>query len=244
MPDLATYQRRFVDALDGTRPWHPALSVYRNTALKGAIDALADNHPTVSTILGATAFLALAADFVADVPPQSPVLADYGAGFGDWLEAQPIAQVLPYISAVAQIDRLRVESHLAAEADVLDPRALTAISAEHWSASGAVLHPATRFAWFTVPAPSIWLAHIADGDDDIAPEWRAEGVLVTRRFGAVTAYAINAAEHRILFGLRLGETVGQAAAVAATLYPDADISAAFRKILAGGALSSLRNKGF
>lgn len=243
MPDLATYQRRFVDALDGTRPWHPALTVYRNTALKGAIDALADNHPTVSTILGATAFLALAADFVADAPPKSPVLADYGAGFADWLETQPIAQVLPYLSAVAQIDRLHVESHLAAEGDMLDPQALARVSAEQWSGSAALLHPATRFAWFTVPAPSIWLAHLGGDAGEIAPEWCAEGVLVSRRHGAVVVRTINAAEHRILFGLRLGETIGQAAAVAATLYPQSDISTAFRRILASGALSSLRNKG-
>lgn len=243
MPDLATYQRRFVDALDGTRPWHPALTVYRNTALKGAIDALADNHPTVSTILGATAFLALAADFVAEMPPQSPVLADYGAGFADWLENQPVAQVLPYLSGIAQIDRLRVEAHLAADDAVLDPRALAPVSAEQWSASSTRFHPATRFAWFTVPAPSIWLAHLDGGTDEIAPDWRAEGVLITRPRSAVTACRINAAEHRILFGLRLGETIGQAAAVAATLYPQTDISTAFRRILASGALSSLRKTG-
>lgn len=244
MPDLATFQRDFVDTLDGRRAGHPLLAVYRNTAFKGAIDALSDNYPTIVMILGTSAFVALAADFVAESPPDSPVLAGYGSGFADWLEAQPIAQALPYLSGVARIDRLRTEAHLAAEGQLLDPADLTAISAERWSKSAAALHPATRFGWFTVPAPSIWLAHLDPHAAEIAPEWRAEGVLLTRRDGAVMAQRIGAAAHRILFGLRLGETIGQAAAVAAGLYPDADITGAFRDILASGALSSLKTKGF
>lgn len=244
MPDLATFQRDFVATIDGSRAGHPLLAVYRNTAFKGAIDALADNYPTIALILGSDMFVALTSEFVSDIPPESPVLAAYGAGFADWLEAQPIAQALPYMSGVARIDRLRTESHLAAEGDTLDPASLSCISAEQWSKSAALLHPATRFGWFTVPAPSIWLAHLDPHAAEIAPEWRAEGVLLTRRDGAVIAQRIGPAEHRILFGLRLGETIGQAATVAAGLYPDSDITSAFRDILASGALSSLKTKGF
>jgi hypothetical protein len=244
MSDLAHFQRDFVAILDAAQPGHPALAVYRNTAIKGAIDALADNYPTVAMILGGTTFRALAADHVMASPPDSPVLAAYGTGFAEWLESQPIGQALPYLSGVAQIDRFRTESHLAAEGDVLDPLALAAVSADQWSASRVAFHPATRFAWFTVPAPSIWLAHLDVEAGDIAPEWRPEGVILTRRDGAVTARRIAAADHRILFGLHLGETIGQAATAAARLYPDTDITAAFRDILAGGALSSLKKKGF
>jgi hypothetical protein len=244
MSDLAHFQRDFVAALDAAQPRNPALAVYRNTAIKGAVDALADNYPTVAMILGEAAFRALAADHVMASPPNSPVLAGYGAGFPDWLELQPICQALPYLSGVAQIDRFRTESHIASEGAALDPAALAAISAETWSASAVTLHPATRFAWFSVPAPSIWLAHLGVHEGDIAPEWRSEGIILTRLHGAVTARRIAAADHRILFGLRVGETIGQAATAAAALYPQADITAAFRDILAGGALSTLKKKGF
>ncbi|MBN8814383.1 MAG: putative DNA-binding domain-containing protein [Sphingomonas sp.] len=244
MPDLATYQRQFVETIDGKRHGDPILGVYRNTSVKGAIDALADNYQTVLMVVGESTFVALAIDFVADCPPDSPVLAAYGAGFADWLEMQGIGRTLPYLSGIAQIDRLRVESHLAADGDVLDPLQLTSVSAEQWSASAAVLHPATRFGWFAVPAPSIWLAHLDPHAAEIAPEWRAEGMLLTRREGAVIGQRIGAAEHRILFGLRIGETISQAATAAAGLYPHADITGAFRDILASCALSSLKTKGF
>ena len=168
--------RDFVAALGDAQPRNPTLAVYRNTAIKGAVDALADNYPTVAMILGEATFRALAADHVMASPPNSPVLAGYGAGFPDWLELQPICQALPYLSSVAQIDRFRTESHIAPEGAALDPTALAAVSAETWSASAVTLHPATRFAWFCVPAPSIWLAHLDAHEGDIAPEWRSEGI--------------------------------------------------------------------
>jgi len=243
MSDLANYQRDFVAALDGERSAPPLIAVYRNTAIKGATDALADNYPTVAQILGEQAFAAIAAAFVDRCPPDNPVLASYGAGFADWLEGHEFGQALPYLSGVAQIDRFQTESHLAAEAPILAPSMVEGLSAEQWSASTAVLHPATRFGWFTVPAPSIWLAHLEPTVEEIAPAWIAEGVLVTRRDGAVVAERIGAAQHRILFGLRLGETIGQAAGITAGLYPNADITGAFRDILASGALSALKIKG-
>ena len=243
MSDLANYQRDFVAALDGKRGAPPLIAVYRNTAIKGAVDALADNYPTVAAILGEQAFAALAVAFVDQCPPDNPVLAAYGAVFFEWLESHEIGQNLPYLSGVAQIDRFQTESHLAAEATTLAPAMVAGLSAEQWSASRASFHPATRFGWFTVPAPSIWLAHLEPLADEIAPLWCAEGVLMTRLDGAVLARRIGAAEHRILFGLRLGETIGQAALATAALYPNANITAAFREIVASGALSGLKTEG-
>jgi len=243
MSDLADYQRDFVAALDGGNGAPQLLAVYRNTTVKAAIDALADNYPTIAMILGGEAFVMLATEFVGDFPPESPVLAAYGAGFADWLKAHPFGEALPYISAIAEIDRFQTEAHLAADAPALSPAVIAGLSAETWSASTTVLHPATRVGWFTVPAPSIWLAHLEADAGEIAPAWIAEGVLVTRPDGAVVARRINAAQHRILSGLRIGETIGQAASATAALYPNADITGAFREILVSGAISALKTKG-
>jgi len=243
MSDLANYQRDFVAALDGKIGPPPLIAVYRNTAIKGAIDALADNYPTVAAIIGEQAFAALVVGFVEDCPPDNPILAAYGASLPDWLESHEIGLSLPYLSGVALIDRFQTESHLAAEAPTLVPDTIASLTAEQWSASRVAFQPATRFGWFTVPAPSIWLAHLDANPGEIAPDWIAEGVLITRQDGAVAARRIDAAQHRILFGLRIGETIGQAATATATLYPNANITGAFREILASGALSALKTKG-
>jgi hypothetical protein len=240
MSDLANFQRDFIAAIDGATVSPPMLAVYRNTSMKGAVDALADNYPTVAMILGEEAFVSLAIAFVRHAPPDNPVLAAYGAGFADWLETHEVSAMLPYLSGVAQIDRWQTEAHLAPDAPCLSPALVATMTAAEWSASKAVLHPAVRFGWFSLPAPSIWLAHRKADVEEIAPDWRAEGVLLTRQHGAVIGRPIGAAEHRILFGLRIGETVGRAASVTASLYPQANITGAFRDIVASGALSTLR----
>lgn len=243
MPDLATFQQEFLQQIDRGAFAHPALAVYRNTAALGAVTAITDNFPTVTAIIGADAMRGLAAEFTSELPPDSPILARYGGEFPDWLEAHPIGEELPYLADVARIDRLRTEAHLAADAPEFGLEDLARLTAEEWTRCRVTLHPATRVGWYTVPAPSIWVAHPFSDDAEIAPDWHAEGILVTRSEGAVGGWVIDACEHRILHGLRLGETVGQVSLAAARLYPDNNITRAFRKIVASGALSSLKMKG-
>jgi hypothetical protein len=243
MPELAAFQQDFLRRIDDPATARGPLAVYRNTGLLGAIGALADNFPTVARIVGAEAMEALAAEFVAAAPPRSPILADYGGGFARWLVSHPVAEELSYLSAVAEIDRLRVESHLAGDAPEFGLEDLVRLTSEEWTRCRVVLHPATRIGWFAVPAPSIWLAHRDPEPDEIAPDWRPEGILVARRQGAVSGFVVDRCGHRILHGLRLGETVGQAALAASRLYPAGNITRAFRKIVASGALTSLKMKG-
>nr|WP_166179923.1 DNA-binding domain-containing protein [Altererythrobacter segetis] len=243
MCELATFQQEFLHQIDHATFAHPAMAVYRNTVAVGAITAVIDNFSTVAALVGPKAMKALAQEFVRDVPPDNPILARYGGAFPSWLAEHPLADELPYLADVARIDRMRTEAHLAADAPEFGLEDVARLTAEEWTRCRVTMRPATRIAWFAVPAPSIWVAHpVADGTE-IAPEWQAEGILVTRSEGAVGAWVIGACEHRILHGLRLGETVGQAALAASRLYPGDNITRAFRKIVASGAFSSIKMKG-
>jgi hypothetical protein len=243
MLELAAFQQDFLRRIDDPAAARDGLRVYRNTSLLGAITAIADNFPTVAQIIGSETMAAVATEFVEATPPRSPILAGYGAEFPCWLEAHPLAEDLPYLSGVAEIDRLRVEAHLAADAPEFGLEDMVRLTAEEWARCRVTLHPATRVGWFTMPAPSIWVAHLEPDLDEIAPDWRPEGILIARRGGAVTGWVIDGCGHRILHGLRLGESVGQAALAASHLYPAGNISRAFRKIVASGALTSLKMKG-
>ncbi|MGZ5715039.1 MAG: HvfC/BufC family peptide modification chaperone, partial [Caldimonas sp.] len=59
---LDAFQRDFAAALlaepaeAGAIAAQPGFAVYRNTVLRGCIDALAANYPTVAQLLGAEAF--------------------------------------------------------------------------------------------------------------------------------------------------------------------------------------------
>ena len=113
-PDLASFQRRFVRAIDS--PATGALAVYRNTVIHGAVEALRSNYPVVAQIVGDEMLEGIAVEYASANPPRSPVLALYGEAFPDWLKQQVWVADLPYLPDVAAVERLHVECLMATEA--------------------------------------------------------------------------------------------------------------------------------
>jgi hypothetical protein len=232
LPDLATFQRRFAATID--QPVGGAMAIYRNTVIHGAVEALAANYPVVAQIVGAEMFEGIALDFTFERPPHTPVLALYGDDFAEWIEQQLWTGDLPYLSDVARVERLHVEALAGADAEPLssvDDAILATLRLK--------LHPAVRFSWLQTPAMSIWLAHQQSFRSTIEPEWKHEGAL----FARPTAFMmhklrIGRPAHRLLFGIRLGETVGASLAAADALYPDADGKALFASLLNLGAFAA------
>lgn len=234
MPDLAHFQDAFAEALLAEAPLGrlaraPGFAVYRNTCAQGAVEALRATYATVDCLLGEEGFTAAALAFRAEQPPESPVLARYGAGFPGFLARQPWTSELPYLADVATLDRLWLEAHLAP--DRLPPNAPAG------PALRLRLHPAARFAWLETPAVTIWLAHRSpSGFDDLEPEWRPEGALFTRRGLAVGLEPIERIEHRMLAAAAAGAEVAAIAAAVAAEAPGADVATLFSRLIARGAL--------
>jgi hypothetical protein len=230
-PDLATFQRGFIAAIDA--PATGPLSVYRNTVVHGAVEALRSNYPVVAQIVGEEMFEAIAVEHNATTPPRSPVLANYGEQFAEWLGVQAWIADLPYLPDVARVERLHVECLMAGDGEALHDAAVDL------SRVRLNLHPAVRFTWLQTPAMSIWLAHQRPLASAIEPEWKPEGALFVRPspFIMHTPH-IGAAAHRILSGIRLRERVGQALSAAARLYPGEDADAVFASLLNMGAFAA------
>lgn len=110
-----------------TAPWlsalrsQPGFAVYRNTVHKACIDALQANYPTVCALVGEEWFRAAAGLFVQARPPTDGRLMAYGEGFAHFLQGFEAAAGLPYLPAVARLDRCWTESHLAADAPCWTP---------------------------------------------------------------------------------------------------------------------------
>lgn len=229
LPDLANFQRQFAATID--QPVGGAMAVYRNTVIHGAIEALAANYPVVIQIVGEEMFEGIAVDFASAHPPRSPVLALYGEEFAEWIEQQPWAVDLPYLADVARVERLHVESLTAADGEPV-------ASVDDYDLK-LKLHPAVRFNWLQTPAMSIWLAHQQTLPTAIEPEWKHEGALFARPAPFVMhKLRIGRPAHRILFGIRLGETATTSLAAAARLYPDCDGKALFASLLNLGAFAA------
>lgn len=239
MSELATFQRNFADQLERPLPTHSPMRVYLNTTLLGALDALSANFPVTREIVGTSGFEALALAFARRHPPSGPILALYGNEFPEWLASQDANRELPYLSDVARCEQLRNEALFAADAPVLGADALAALTPDQLLALKLRPHSAMRFGWFVTPAMAIWLAHQTGFDGELAPEWRSGGAIFTRQGSGVCGFELDAPSHRLLAGMRLGETLGAATRAASLLYPESRLGGCFGRLVNCGAFAAL-----
>jgi hypothetical protein len=239
MPDLNAFQAQFVTLVD--RPDAPlsALTIYRNTSLSAAMQALADNFPVVSELVGDELFGALCLGFAEVSPPSSPILARYGADFPDWLSKQPIADEISYLADVARCERAFLDTLFAADADLLTGADLAHLTPETLLGLKLTVHPAVRFGWLSTPAIDIWLAHRRPVAREIVVDWQANGYLFTRPGLDPLGRVLGRPAHRFLSGLRIGETLGAAAEAVSTLYPDTDIGDLLATLLGAGCFACI-----
>jgi len=213
------------------------VAAHGNMLLSALVDMLRRAYPVTARILGKCGFDAAALDFARRFPSTNPDPPNgYGGDFAEFLAEQlPIADSL-FLADLAALDWLWTEAHLATDAPVLDLGDLAHDDEIAWTIHRLPLHPAAGFIWLKTPAVTVWQAH-QKGRDTIAPDFRAEGALVTRKDGRVALRSITRPEHRRLAGLRLGEGISQAAEATAALYPEADVSAVLAKLVRSGAFA-------
>ena len=250
MSELQAFQDAFAEALATRTPapiaaWLPSpeagetgLAVYRNTIAKGCIDALAANFPTVASLVGEDWFRAAAALFAREHPPRRAALLAYGEGFADWLERFPPVADLPYLPAMARLDRLWTTAlfapeaePLAAEAFALDPQAL--------AEARAILHPSLAFAGFDSGLPGLWLAARQPDPGEMALSPEPQAILIVRPADTVHSRLIDAAGLAFLTAVRDGATLGEAITAAAQADPHADLASLFAALIADGVFSGL-----
>ncbi len=218
----------------------PAFAVYRNTVMKGCLDALQANFPAVARLVGEEWFRAAAAVFAAGELPREASLLRYGERFPEFLAGFPPAADLPYLAAVARLDRLWIESHAAADHDALDPAAIAALGPEALAATVLEPHPAARWAWSPeAPAFTIWRANREEGTGLGEIDWRGEGALLTRPQDAVRATPLDEAGCRFLDACARGLPVTDALDAALAADAATDFARLAATLLEAGAFARL-----
>ena len=221
----------------------PGFAVYRNTVIKGCIDALQANFPAVSRLVGEDWFRAAAALHARARPPFDARLLLYGADFPEFLAGFAPAADLPYLSGVARLDRFWTEAHVAADALALEPSALARLAPGQLGDLVLQPHPAARWAWFDgQPIYTLWqrnrcsaLENMASGD---ALDWTGEGALLTRPGGVVAWRALEAGGCAFLDACAAGQPLALAADAALARQADCDLARLMAALLQAGAFCS------
>jgi Putative DNA-binding domain len=235
---LAAFQQDFAAALlDPERDMPRAFAVYGNTVMKGCIDALQANFPSVDRLVGEEWFRAAAAVFVRAHSPRLPMLLEYGHEFPGFLAAFEPAGEFPYLAAVARLDRFWTEAHVARDEAVLDARSLAGFDPDRLGGLRLRPHASARWAWFDVPAYTIWSRQRGrESGGDVT--WQGEGALVARPGDAVHWIALDQAHCAFLDACTQGQTLAEAAEAAVGALPGADLAALMRRLLEAGAFAN------
>ena len=216
----------------------PAFAVYRNTVMKGCIDALQANYPAVTRLVGEQWLRAAAAVHVRQSPPTDPVLMQYGAGFAEFLTGFEPAAELSYLPDVARLDRYWTEAHAAPDDNALDPAIVAGLAPEALASMVLRPHAAARWAWFPdAPVYTIWSRNRADELTGGDPDWKAEGALLVRPGDTVRWLAVDAAACAFLAACANRLTLAAAANAALQVQADTDLARLMSTLLTAGAFS-------
>lgn len=250
MSALAAFQDDFVRAIGSSSApgdWpdamaslatQPGFAVYRNTGLAARIDALEAGYPAVVALVGREWFRAAASTFADTTPAASPMMAEYGEGFPDFLRTFGPARDLPFLAPVALIDLHHGKTQRARSVPALTGDAFLSLAqggAEAIGSARLTLRPSTRFARFDTNAPTVWLdargLEVADG---IAFGTDPEAILLTRRDGAVLAERLREGAFPLLEAIRAGATIAAACESAWTIEPDIDALGVLNRLVEVG----------
>jgi hypothetical protein len=236
----AIYGDRDLDSSVATLIVQPGFAIYRNTIIKGCIDALQANYPTIERLVGTEWFRAAAAIYVRETRPTNVSMMEYGKTFADFLEQFEPAKELPYLADVARLDRFWIKSHTALDEEPIDPTVLGKLPPEELAQ--AVLHPlaSAHWIWFSAqPIYTIWSVN-REGKtlaDDI--EWVGQGALLLRHDGVVSWRSLEQGACAFLDACATGLPLERAANAAVEVQPSLDIAHMLSDLLAAGVFTSV-----
>lgn len=210
-------------------------NVYRNNVMVSLCDALGQTFPVTRQMVGDEFFAAMAREFVSRHPPQSPILAQYGKGFPDFIcDFGPVAS-LPYLADLARLEFFQVEAFHAADAVPFEPGVLATFGPGQLPDLRFRAHPATRIITSPFAIASLWFAHHGQGDlGDIDPA-QPESVLITRPDFAVRLYRLPQGAFPFFSSVLAGHPLGVSAQEALLGDKTFDLPGALALLMESGA---------
>jgi hypothetical protein len=250
MPSLAEFQRDFAAQLRAPLPVDAAgplagLSVHRNTFMKGLVDALLANYPTVAVLMGDAWTAEAAIAYARQCPPHHAVLARYGESFPDFLRGLDVARDWSCLPGVAELDLAWTQSLLAPDVPALVPARLTEMDPSALGSLQLTLHPGAHPVVCAHSAVTVWRANRppAVPPAELLIEDAEEAALILRAPDGVTCLPLDAAARTFIESLASGNNIATATCAALAAEPHADFAAIWSALLIHGAFADIGNGG-
>ncbi len=192
------------------------LQIYRRAVAGTLVRALGEIHPVCRRLTGEEFFDAMARAHIRHTPSRSPDLADYGAGFADFISGFPPAAALPYLGDVARLEWCWHRAFHAAAAPALDTAALAAISPDEQPDLRFLLPPSATLLDSDWPVHRIWQVNQPDyrGEEEISLDEGGSRLMLWRQGRQMRIDELDEREWWLLNQFQAGLTLGELGAPA------------------------------
>jgi hypothetical protein len=222
--------------LEDGLPTAERLAVYRNNVVSSLTTALKDVFPAVCRLVDERFFDYAAHAFLTARPPERPCLAEYGAGFADFLAGFPPCRELVYLPDVARLEWLIHAAAHAADAVPATPTALHGFAPGDTPRLTFRFQPSLALIASPWPIDRIWGANKPDGVAEEAIDIDAGGATleVRRRDSEIAVRALPAANFAFRRVLHGGGQLEAAAEAAFAEDGDFDLARALVELFSDG----------
>lgn len=201
----------------GSKDQRRRFDIYRNNRAASLIDSLRSTYPAILSLVGEQFFSAAARGFIDRHAPTGPVMAEYGAGFGEYLSTLPNTGSVPYLQDIATLEWSWLQAYHSADGSVLTLEALAQAGLENISDLQLTQHPALFTLQSQWPVGSMWSVCTNQAEGLTAADinlTNAEAVVITRPSLEVLTNVVPASGHCFLLALMEGKSIGEAAELA------------------------------
>lgn len=189
------------------------LAVHRGGYPARVEAAVADTYPAVAHLVGEGPLHGLVRRYARTLTRHSYNLNDVGAGLPAFLAGDPLAEALPFLPDLAELEWRIARAFHAFEAAPFDARSLAAWTIEDFAGARLRFQPSLAVVRSRWPIVVLWQARETPTDEiDIDLRDRPEIALVHRSGLDVACGAIEPAEAGCLEALLAGETLGRVSA--------------------------------
>jgi hypothetical protein len=201
------------------------LTIYRNNTRASLTAALRDIYSICSRLVGGEFFDFAASRYIAEHPPATGNLLEFGGQFARFIATFSPAAELVYLADVARLEWARHEVFHAAAATELDYAALARVPQDRYAALRFKLHPASRLVRSEYPLLRICEVSQPDCRDGATVDLAEGGVrlLLIRRDLVVELEPLSEGDHAFLSAAQKGEPLTQTYLDAAAAEPSFEL---------------------
>ncbi len=142
------------------------MKIYQNNVYSSLLDILKNRYPISRKLVGDDFFTVLGQQYIANHPPESPVMLHYGESLPRFIEQHKDKHNIAYLSDIAVLESARHKAYYAKDNDHLQPADIARKPIEKLLESSINMVPSAVLIQSSFSIHTIWL-HLKESDQTL-----------------------------------------------------------------------------